>query len=928
MADQIDNLEIVISSSANAAAQQIDKLTASLGRLRTGLTSAGGLFTIPKFFGGQLVSNVKNATKSMLSFFNTVKRIATYRLIRTALKEITKYMGEGMKNLYNWSKTADRTFFNSMNQIATAATYLGNSFAAMASPLVNALAPAIDFVIDKFVDLFNTINQIFSRLAGKSSYTAARKVATQWDDASKSTKKSVDSMKRTILAFDEINKLDKPNSSGSGSGSSGASASSMFVTRPITGSVSSFADQIKAAFKSSDWKGLGTLIGNEVNKIIDSIDFASIGAKVGNAINGLFTTKYWTLDSINFTNIGYKVAEFLNNTFGRINFEYIGRYMVKKMTVIGDAVIGFFTNFNWGEAAGDLSDFVMGLYKELNRWMSKQNWSGLGTTIWEKLKDVITHIDYAGLAQNMAEFIGRKIRASADLIGGFMRGVGGDLKRLWDEEIKGQNWGDTAHNIMERVGRGFNNMSDWVYDNIINPFMSALIGNDWVEKASKVFDPIIEGLRTFKNTFDDAVKFLKKLFGEIGDEFQKLVDKINNLWGSLSQGWKRLFGFDDTPAADKDALSIPMSMPGASKVTGGGANGYNKSNTSSAGRSSGGSTAQKTVESLKSITKASTVAKTALGTLATLIAQKFSSAGKNISDPIAYGLNEAWHAVNITSKAIQGVVDGTTTAANWTIKQFWDSVDRAFSLGCGNVTTQSNKASDAVTNIGTVSKKADTTVSVAFTNIYNTLSNKSNAALNVVSSAFSGIAGSITSSLANALRSVSTSGWSNIGVNIVNGIKNGISSAWSSLTRTFSNAVSSLISGTKKLLGIRSPSRIFRDEVGLMIGLGMAEGIADSGPKVFQSMEALNNGLMNGLTPYSGLSGYADAAAYTASAQYEAQRSGQDAGSQTALLQAILNVMQEINDKEFTAEITTSSVQRAMNRTNRRAGTTIVPLGT
>ena len=927
MADQIDNLEILISSTANAAAQQIDKLTASLGRLRGSLSSAGGFLSIPKFFGGQLIGNVKKATNSVGTFFKTIKRIATYRLIRTALKEITKYMGEGMTNLYNWSKTADRTFSNSMDRIATSAKYLGNSFAAMASPLVNALAPAIDFIIDKFVDLFNTINQIFSRLAGKSSYTAAKRVATQWGDASKKTGSAVASMKRTILAFDEINKLDKPSSGGSGGGSSAASASSMFETRAISGSISSFADQIKAAFKSSDWKGLGTLIGNEVNKIIDKIDFASIGAKVGNAINGLFTTKYWTLEAINFTNIGYKIAEFLNNTINRINFEYVGRYMVKRMTVIGDSVIGFFTNFNWGQAAGSLSDFVVGLYKELNRWMSKQNWSGLGTTIWEKLKDVITHIDYAGLAQNMAEFIGRKIRASAELIGGFMRGVGSDLKRLWDEEIKGQNWGETAHNIMELVGRGFNNMSDWVYDNIINPFMSALIGNDWVEKASKVFDPIIEGLRTFKNTFDDAVKFLKRLFGEIGDEFQKLVDKINKLWGSIAQGWKRLVGLDDTPAANKDELSIPMTMPSNYKAQGNGAT-YTRSNTSGAGKSSSSSSAQKTVESLKSITKASTVAKTALGTLATLIAQKFSSAGKNISDPIAYGLNEAWYAVNNTSKAIQGVVNGTSTAANWTIKQFWDSVDRAFSLGCGNVTTQSNKASDAVTNIGTVSKKADTTVSVAFTNIYNTLTNKSNAALNVVSSAFSGIAGSITSSLANALRSVSTSGWSNIGVNIVNGIKNGISSAWSSLTRTFSNAVSNLISGTKRLLGIKSPSRIFRDEVGLMIGLGMAEGIMDSEPKVFQSMEDLNSGLMKGLTPYSGMSGYADAAAYTASAQYEAQRSGQDMGSQTSLLQAILDVMQQINDKEFTAEITTASVQRAMNRTNRRAGTTIVPLGT
>ena len=929
MADQIDNLEILISSTANAAAQQIDKLTSSLGRLRGSLSSAGGFLTIPKFFGGQLVGNVKKATNTIGTFFKTIKRIATYRLIRTALKEITKYMGEGMTNLYNWSKTADRTFSNSMDRIATSAKYLGNSFAAMASPLVNALAPAIDFIIDKFVDLFNTINQIFSRLAGKSSYTAAKRVATQWGDASKKTGSAVASMKRTILAFDEINKLDKPSSGRSGGGSSAASASSMFETRAISGSISSFADQIKAALKSSDWKGLGTLIGNEVNKIIDKIDFASIGAKVGNAINGLFTTRYWTLEAINFTNIGYKIAEFLNNTINRINFEYVGRYMVKRMTVIGDSVIGFFTNFNWGQAAGSLSDFVVGLYKELNKWFSRQDWSGIGRTIWEKLKDVIANIKYTELARNMAEFIGRKIRASAELIGGFMRGVGADIKRLWDEEIRGQNWEETGYNIMVYVGRGFNNMADWVFDNIIDPFNSALFGNDWIEKASKFFDPLIDGIKTFKNDFDDAVRFLKKLFGEIGDEFQKFVDKINQLWNSISQGWKRLLGFDDTPAASKDELSIPMTMPGNLKASGNGAS-YNRSNTSSAGRSSNTTSAQKTLENLRSITKLSTGAKTALASLATVIATDIKNAGDNIGNPIFYGLSKAVGAVTDTSSVIKGIVNGTTTAANWTINQFWSSVQRAFASASPSLVGNSKQVADSVTNIGTQANRADGNVRQAFTNIYNTISSKGNAAHSAVSSAFSGIANTIASKLSSALSSVttSTSNWSNIGRNIVNGLKNGINNAWSSLTRTVNNLFNGLSSGVKRLLGIRSPSRVFRDEIGLMIGLGMAEGITDSKPMVFRSMEDLNNGLMNGLTPYSGMSGYADAAAYTATAQYEAQRSGQEANNQTTILQAILNVMQEINDKEFTAEITTSSVQRAMNRTNRRAGTTIVPLGT
>jgi phage-related protein len=977
LADQIDNLEILISSTANAAAQQIDKLTSSLGRLRGSLSSAGGFLSIPKFFGGQLIGNVKKATNTIGTFFKTIKRIATYRLIRTALKEITKYMGEGMTNLYNWSKTADRTFSNSMDRIATSAKYLGNSFAAMASPLVNALAPAIDFIIDKFVDLFNTINQIFSRLAGKSSYTAAKRVATQWGDASKKTGSAVASMKRTILAFDEINKLDKPSSGGSGGGSSAASASGMFETRAISGSISSFADQIKAAFKSSDWKGLGTLIGNEVNKIVDKIDFASIGAKVGNAINGLFTTKYWTLEAINFTNIGYKIAEFLNNTISRINFEYVGRYMVKRMTVIGDSVIGFFTNFNWGQAAGSLSDYVVGLYKELNKWFSRQDWSGIGRTIWEKLKDVIANIDYTGLARNMAEFIGRKIRASADLIGSFMHGVGADIKRLWDEEIKGQNWKETGHNIMEYVGRGFNNMADWVFDNIIDPFNSALFGNDWIQKSSKFFDPLLDGIRTFKNDFDGVGRFLKKLFGEIGEEFknfvekidfekvgkffeplldgvesfkngfddaiksvkkllsdieaefQKFVNKINQLWNSISQGWKRLLGIDDTPAASKDELSIPMTMPSNLKASGNGAS-YNRSNTSSAGRSSNTTSAQKTLENLRSITKLSTGAKTALASLATVIATDIKNAGDNIGNPIFYGLSKAVGAVTDTSNGIKSIVTGTTTAANWTINQFWSSVQRAFASASPSLVGNSKQVADSVTNIGTQANRADGNVRQAFTSIYNIISSKGNAAHSAVSSAFSGIATTIASKLSSALSSVttSTSNWTNIGKNIVNGLKNGINNAWSSLTRTVNNLFNGLSSGVKRLLGIRSPSRVFRDEIGLMIGLGMAEGITDSKPMVFQSMEDLNNGLMNGLTPYSGMSGYADAAAYTATAQYEAQRSGQEANNQTTILQAILNVMQEINDKEFTAEITTSSVQRAMNRTNRRAGTTIVPLGT
>ena len=53
-----------------------------------------------------------------------------------------------------------------------------------------------------------------------------------------------------------------------------------------------------------------------------------------------------------------------------------------------------------------------------------------------------------------------------------------------------------------------------------------------------------------------------------------------------------------------------------------------------------------------------------------------------------------------------------------------------------------------------------------------------------------------------------------IGGNIVSGIWNGISSGWDWLKDKVSNIASSLLDAAKDALGIESPSKKFRDEVG------------------------------------------------------------------------------------------------------------------
>lgn len=79
-----------------------------------------------------------------------------------------------------------------------------------------------------------------------------------------------------------------------------------------------------------------------------------------------------------------------------------------------------------------------------------------------------------------------------------------------------------------------------------------------------------------------------------------------------------------------------------------------------------------------------------------------------------------------------------------------------------------------------------------------------------------------------------------IGKNIVQGIWNGISGAYTWIKDKISGWVGNVLDFIKNLFGIHSPSTVMRDQVGKMLGLGMAEGITDSKKNVQSAMRGLN----------------------------------------------------------------------------------------
>ena len=82
--------------------------------------------------------------------------------------------------------------------------------------------------------------------------------------------------------------------------------------------------------------------------------------------------------------------------------------------------------------------------------------------------------------------------------------------------------------------------------------------------------------------------------------------------------------------------------------------------------------------------------------------------------------------------------------------------------------------------------------------------------------------------------------WGSLGSNIIEGIKNGILGAAGRIAEAAREAASSAFNAAKRFLGIASPSKLFRDQIGKNMALGMAEGFENNAPDI-RVIKTINN---------------------------------------------------------------------------------------
>lgn len=198
--------------------------------------------------------------------------------------------------------------------------------------------------------------------------------------------------------------------------------------------------------------------------------------------------------------------------------------------------------------------------------------------------------------------------------------------------------------------------------------------------------------------------------------------------------------------------------------------------------------------------------------------------------------------INTALTVIQGiiqlalaVVNGNWSAA-WSAIQgiasaVWGGIQGVVSAGVGMVSGVVSAACSTIRSVwAALWNGVGSIVSSAWGGIVGTVSNM----VGRVGSVVSGIGGTVRSAVSGA------GSWLvDAGRNIIQGLINGITGMVGSLYSSITNALSGLVDKAKNALGIHSPSRVFRDEIGVMVGRGMALGIDDSAHVVSRSMDSL-----------------------------------------------------------------------------------------
>ena len=344
----------------------------------------------------------KNYNKGLRGLLGTAKRFLIFGTFFTIQRQISQAFSEGTQNLYQYSKAIDGKFAQSMDRLTTSFLYMKNAIGAAVAPIINAVTPALESLIDTVAEFGNKLAETFAALTGATTFKKAIKSHKEYAEA-------VNNTNNALAKFDEINNITTSKSKEE------QDFGSMFVETQV--STPDWANDIAKGIKNRDWNSVGSILSKKLNEQIKKLDEIDIGEKIGEKING--------------------ALEFANGFIGTFDFGNFARTLTTQIT-------NFIKTINWGRIGELFSSSIIGAFdflSEIARWFSSKetrqsifnavikfidniDWVGIGKQLATfTLDTIVAVIKWVFDIRNWAKVIGTVIKAAGKLLFGIFDGV-------------------------------------------------------------------------------------------------------------------------------------------------------------------------------------------------------------------------------------------------------------------------------------------------------------------------------------------------------------------------------------------------------------------------------------------------------------------------------------------------------------------------
>lgn len=192
--------------------------------------------------------------------------------------------------------------------------------------------------------------------------------------------------------------------------------------------------------------------------------------------------------------------------------------------------------------------------------------------------------------------------------------------------------------------------------------------------------------------------------------------------------------------------------------------------------------------------------------------------------------------ISVVLAGVQGDWSSVWNAIGNLVSTVWNGIKSIVSAGLNAI---SGVVSSVMSTISSTWSGAWNSVKSFVSNVWSGITNAVRNGVNSVGNAVSGVKGKITGAFSGA------GSWLvSAGRNILQGLTNGIKGAIGAVLNTISGVAQKVVDTVKHILGIHSPSRVFRDEVGKMIPAGLGIGVQKNEQLAIQPVQSMISGLL------------------------------------------------------------------------------------